>query len=169
MSPAKRFAYFCLIIPVFLSWMIAASIPPAQAVEPPNEFYLTVKVKGKFSRVFKDLKKAIRVNNFFVGDITDLDAGLKKRGGLASVGVSHYKIIGFCNLTLAAQALAINPDIGVFMPCRLAVYQKIGSDEVTISAMRPSYMARVFKEPKVKKLAAKLERVLMRILDDVQF
>ena len=141
---------------------------PAFAVEPPNEFYLSVVVEGEFGQVVADLKKAIRVNNFFVGEITNVDSGLSKRGELAKVGVTHYKIIGYCNLSLAGKALRINPNIGVFMPCRLAVYQKTGSKKVTIAAMRPTYMARVFKDRGVREMAAEVEKVLLRILDAVQ-
>ncbi|MFP6869476.1 MAG: DUF302 domain-containing protein [Nitrospinota bacterium] len=157
-----------LMLPVAV-WISLAFISSAYAVEPPNEFYFTVRVEGEFSQVVADLKKAIRVNNYFVGEMTNVDTGLKKRGELKKVGVAHYKIIGYCNLSLAGQALRINPNIGVFMPCRLAVYQKTGSKEVIVAAMRPTYMARVFKDPGVKKMAEEVEKVLLRILDAVQF
>jgi cytochrome c oxidase cbb3-type subunit 3 len=150
-------------------WGSLVCISSAGAVEPPNEFYITIRVKGEFNQVVADLKKAIRVNNYFVGEITNVDSGLKKRGALKSVGITQYKIIGFCNLSLAGKALRINPNIGVFMPCRLAVYQKTGSKEVVIAAMRPTYMARVFKDSGVKKMAEEVEKVLLRILDAVQF
>ncbi len=157
-----------LILPVAVLISLGC-ISTADAVEPPNEFYITARVEGEFSQVVADLKKAIRVNNFFVGEITNVDTGLKKRGELKNIGVTHYKIIGYCNLSLAGEALRINPNIGVFMPCRLAVYQKTGSKKVVIAAMRPTYMARVFKDPRVKKMAEEVEKVLLRILDAVQF
>ncbi len=57
------------------------------------------------------------------------------------VEMPRYVILGMCNPTLAHQALEIEPDVGVLLPCNVAVYEH--GDGVTVAAQDPGTMVEV--------------------------
>jgi uncharacterized protein (DUF302 family) len=141
-----------------------------QAAEPPRlqqtEDLLILTVPGKFDEVLEWLKDAIRGRNYFLTGITNVDEGMSKRAELMKVpfGFAHYKVLGYCSLSIGVQALLHEPNLGAFMPCRFAVYQPKNQDIVTIVSLRPTYMSRVFKNPEVHRLAQLVEADTVQIL-----
>ena len=150
---------FWLIVPPF-------SYAAESAKVEGNEFYMVTKVKGDFDEVVDNITKEIKLQNFFVTGITDVDEGIQKRKGPGGkTAFEHYKIIGFCSLTLAEKAISVDPNVGVFMPCRLLVYQLVGNADITIATMRPTFMAKVFRDPQVEALAKEVEQVVLKIFE----
>lgn len=134
-----------------------------------TEDLLILKVPGKFDEVMEWLKDAIRGRNYFLTGITNVDEGMSKRAELMKVpfDFAHYKVVGYCTLTIGVQALQQDPNIGAFMPCRFAVYQPKNQEIVTIVSLRPTYMSRVFKSPEVHRLAQLVEADTIQILKAV--
>ena len=99
--------------------------------------FLVVRVSGPFDEVMLLLQEAIKRRNYGITSINNLDDTLSRRaaetGGTGSP-YQHYKVIGFCNLTLADDALRRHPYVGAFLPCRAAVYQSAGERSTTIVA-----------------------------------
>lgn len=134
-----------------------------------TEELLVLTVKGPIQEVLTTLQAAIARRNYFVAGINHLDDTLRRRA--ADLGRSfdfdHYKILSFCNLTLADEALAADPAVGAFMPCRLVLYSRKGSPEVVILTMRPTFLARVFRSTEVQRLATRVEADVVAILEMV--
>jgi uncharacterized protein (DUF302 family) len=143
------------------------------AAEPPRleqtEDLLILKIPGKFDEVMEWLKDAIRGRNYFLTGVTHVDEGMSKRAELMKVpfDFAHYKVVGYCTLTIGVQALQQDPHIGAFMPCRFAVYQPKNQDLVTIVSLRPTYMSRVFRSAEVRRLAQLVETDTIQILKAV--
>ena len=66
----------------------------------------------------------------------DIQATLKAKIDLDR---APYVILGACNPPLAAKALSVMPEVGVFLPCNVTIYK--GEDgKMNINAMNPYVM-----------------------------
>ncbi len=59
------------------------------------------------------------------------------------IGVKRppYKILGACNPNLAKEALDIEEDIGLLLPCNVVIYEKDGA--TVVGAMEPRTMSQL--------------------------
>jgi uncharacterized protein (DUF302 family) len=115
------------------------------------------------------LEQAIQRLNYSIGRVNDLDDALRRRaselGG--SFEFDRYKILSFCNLTMAAEALAADPRVGALMPCRLAVFAPRGSSQVVVVTPRPTFLLGPSPPEALRRLAAQVEADVLEILDMV--
>ncbi len=78
------------------------------------------------------------------------------------IEVAPYRILGACSPQLAAQALDAEPDIGLLLPCNVAVYED--GDGTVVSVLDPGTMVDLTDnaalEPIAKEARARLERVV---------
>ena len=132
--------------------------------------FLVVRVSGPFDEVMLLLQEAIKRRNYGITSINNLDDTLSRRaaetGGTGSP-YQHYKVIGFCNLTLADDALRRHPYVGAFLPCRAAVYQSAGERSTTIVAVRPTVLVPALHGAGLEAVMAQAEIDLVGILTDV--
>jgi len=68
----------------------------------------------------------------------DVQATLKKK---LDLDVEPYVILGACNPHLASQGIALEPDLGVLLPCNVVVRRQGGVTHV--AAMDPSSALRL--------------------------
>lgn len=133
-----------------LLWALALIVAPpagwAQSgrLEKTEHFYI-VRTTESFEDAILSLTEAIQRRNYVVTGINSLDETLQSRrdaiGGPA-FEYERYKVIGFCNLSLADEAIRVSPRIGAFMPCRVLVYRQAG--ETVIVTFRPAFLAAAF-------------------------
>jgi uncharacterized protein (DUF302 family) len=134
-----------------------------------TESLLVVRVREPFEEVLRLLEAAIARRNYFVAGTNHLDDTLRRRAAELGGGFpfDHYKIVSFCSLSLAQEALETHPYMGAFMPCRLAVFVARGSAEVTIVSVRPTFLSRALGAPEVARLATRVEEDVLEILEMV--
>lgn len=99
------------------------------------------------------------------GIITEIDMRetLKKKIG---VDIRRYKILGACNPHFANEALGHDADIGVMLPCNVAVYE--GDDGRTcVSSVDPLQAMANHGTPAMLALAEKVRARLARALDQL--
>lgn len=168
---SKRSASFtvvALLPALLLSARVSATAAERRGVEQSEAFFV-LRVKGPLPDVLTALKAAIARRNYFLAGTNNLDDNLRQRA--ADLGkpfdFDHYKILSFCNLTLADEALKVDPYVGAFMPCRLAVFVVKGSSEVIIVTLRPTFLSRVFRSSEMERLAAQVEGDVLAILEMV--
>lgn len=96
------------------------------------------------------------------GVLTDIDvqATLKKK---LDMDVPPYRILGACNPSLAARALAVEPQIGLLLPCNVVVRQD-GQGAVRVEFMDPGAVLELVNKPEIGEIArdvrGRLERVM---------
>jgi uncharacterized protein (DUF302 family) len=96
------------------------------------------------------------------GIITEIDMRetLKKKIG---VDVRPYKILGACNPGFAHEALSADVDIGIMLPCNVAVYQ--GDDgHAVVSTIDPVKTMAAHDSPAIATLAGKVRARLEAVL-----
>ena len=74
-----------------------------------------------------------------------------------------FKIIEICNAKNAYNALQADIKIGLFLPCKINVYQKDG--ETYISGMRPIVLPQFFPKTDLGNLPAEVDKIIRDIID----
>lgn len=93
-----------------------------------------VEISGSVADVVDRVKAAAQANGF--GTLVDLDVAATLKAKIDHERPA-YRILGVCNPGLAARALATAPDIGLFLPCTIVVYD-IGDGRTRVRAFDPA-------------------------------
>lgn len=96
------------------------------------------------------------------GVLTEIDvmATLKKK---LDVDVRPYVILGACNPSLAHQALSLEPQIGLLLPCNVVV-QEGSEGEVVVSIADPRAIFATVDNPRLASIVDDAERRLRRVM-----
>lgn len=128
---------------------------------------LIVRVPGAFEDVLASLLEEIKRRNYVVTGVNHLDDVLARRAaelGGAPLDYEGYKVVGFCNLSLADRAIRQDPYVGALMPCRAVVFKARGAPETTVAAFRPSFLAAALGLEGMDRLLGDVEADLFAIL-----
>lgn len=121
--------------------------------ESPNSLKDTVEI----------IKRAIVGKNFKIIRVQYLNQGLVKEGKENTKQVMIY----FCNFDFLNRALAIDPRVGLFLPCRITATEING--KVTVMASNPVYMSQLFNNENLDKLCAEMHDVYAEIIEESTF
>jgi len=111
----------------------------------------------------------VRVTELLAGEgfgvLTEIDvkATLKKK---LNVDFKRYVILGACNPTMAHQALSMEPDIGVLLPCNVCVSERDGGG-TRVAAMNPAAAFTLIDNPKIVGVADEVRGRLQRVVDAI--
>jgi uncharacterized protein (DUF302 family) len=99
------------------------------------------------------------------GVLTEIDvsAVLKKKLG---VDKRPYMILGACNPVLANQAMDVEPDIGLLLPCNIVVRQE-DDGNTTVAFMDPSSVLSLVDNADVAELAGEVRNRLEKVRDSL--
>lgn len=76
-------------------------------------------------------------------------------------------IVHFCNFDFLNRALAIDPRVGLFLPCRVTVAKHEGKVEVT--AINPKRLAYLFNNAELNRLCEEMAQTYNAIIDEATF
>ena len=99
------------------------------------------------------------------GILTEIDvkATLKKK---LDVDFRRYVILGACNPPMAHQALSMEPDIGVLLPCNVCVSERDGGG-TRVAAMNPAAAFTLIDNPDILGVADEVRGRLQRVIDAI--
>jgi len=122
----------------------------------------TITLNLPFPDAVSKVKDAFAVQGF--GTLTEIDvqATLKHKLGLDT---DPYVIPGTCNPQLAHQALEIEPEIGLLLPCNVVVRRHAGT--TLVHALDPQVMVQVPQRPELQPLADEATRRIRAALDSL--
>ncbi|EFW91541.1 hypothetical protein ZOD2009_13296 [Haladaptatus paucihalophilus DX253] len=120
-------------------------------------------VEGEFDAVVERTTEALGDEGFGVlSDIDVSDAFAKK---LDIEDYPNYRILGACNPPLAKQGLDAEEDLGVLLPCNVAVYE---TDEgVVVSMVDPEAMLSVVDNAEMDDIADEVQARFDRVLESL--
>lgn len=126
-------------------------------------FTHTVKTQKNIDSVIIDLTKNLKEIGFGVLETLDFKKILTEKG---LEFADNYKLMEVCNPHLAKQVLEANPDLGLLLPCTIAVYQK--DDENFISLARPTSLLSMVSDKNLKISGEDIEDGLIKIIENTK-
>lgn len=133
--------------------IVAEKIEPLISFESPNSLDETVAI----------IKRAIAGKNFRLIRVQYLEEGLVEKGKENKKQVMIY----FCNFNFLNRALAIDPRVGLFLPCRITATEVNG--KVTVMSTNPLQMSRFFNNEELDKLCKELYQIYADIVEESTF
>jgi uncharacterized protein (DUF302 family) len=108
------------------------------------------------------MREQLAAEGFGVLTEIDVRATLKHKLDLE---VEPYLILGACNPDLASKGLAIEPDLGVLLPCNVVVRRQGGHTHV--AAMEPASALKLAENSELEPLAAEAQARITRAVERV--
>lgn len=112
------------------------------------------------NNVVENIKRAAVGRNFRLIRVQTLDNGFVPEDKESKKEVIVY----FCNFDLLNQALAIDPRVGLFLPCEVTVFEQNGV--VKVASINPKRLSHMFNNNELDKLCDQMYQVYTEILDE---
>jgi uncharacterized protein (DUF302 family) len=113
-----------------------------------------------YDQALASLPELLKSEGFGIITEIDMRETLKKKIG---VDIRRYRILGACNPSFAHEALSSDIDIGIMLPCNVAVYE--GDDgRAVVSTIDPVKTMASHGTPAIAALAAKVRARLESVL-----
>ncbi|WP_063020029.1 DUF302 domain-containing protein [Nocardia niwae] len=126
---------------------------------------LSTTVHTSFDDAVARTRTALSEQGFGVLTEIDLRATLKAK---LDKNMEDYLILGACNPSLAHEAVGIDRQIGLLLPCNVAVRRNPDSDaEVIVEAMNPQLLVEVTNEPALQSVARRAAVKLQAAIDSL--
>ncbi|MFH1947568.1 MAG: DUF302 domain-containing protein [Candidatus Magasanikbacteria bacterium] len=120
----------------------------------------------QLNTLFKDAllrtKEILKKEGFGILTEIDVKKTLKEK---LDVDHDNYVILGACNPPLSYEALQIEKEIGLLLPCNVIVYEL--DKKVFVSATVPSVTMGMVENEKLAHVAQIVEEMLIRVIDEI--
>ncbi|WP_159850361.1 DUF302 domain-containing protein [Nocardia sp. CY41] len=101
------------------------------------------------------------------GVLTEIDVRATLKAKL-DANMEDYLILGACNPPLAHEAVGVDRQIGLLLPCNVVVRRNPDSDaEVIVEAMNPQLLVQVTDEPALQPVATRAATKLQAAIDSL--
>ncbi|MEJ2053305.1 MAG: DUF302 domain-containing protein, partial [Calditrichaceae bacterium] len=70
----------------------------------------------------------------------------------------------FCNFNMLNEALAIDPRVGLFLPCRVTVVEHHG--KVQVMSINPKTLSHLFNNQELDQICGRMETLYQDILEE---
>lgn len=113
-----------------------------------------------FDETVEALKRAAVGKNFRIIREQSLENGLYSE----AEETKEAHIVYFCNFNFINQALALDPRVGLFMPCRITVVERDG--QVKMMSINPKYLSRLFNNAELDKPCEEMYQLYLGIMEE---
>lgn len=120
-------------------------------------------VRGDFDSVVARTQDALAQRGFGVLSDIDVAATLKKKLGIER---TPYRILGACNPHFAHQALQMEANLGVLLPCNVIV-RVDDAGAVHVAAVDPTVQLSKTGNAQLAPVAAEVRKLLEAVVDAV--
>ena len=126
-------------------------------------FSHTVKTQKNIDDTIVKLTEDLKAIGFGVLEILDFKKILSDKG---LEFTDNYRLMEVCHPNLAKQVLEQSPDLGLLLPCTIAVYQKDGQNYISLA--RPTSLLSMASETNLKFSGEEIETNLIKILENAK-
>ncbi len=117
---------------------------------------------GDMARAEAAITDALRVAGFGVLTRIDVAETLKEK---INVQRAPYVILGACSPQLANQALNLEPELGLMLPCNVIIYEDNG--KTIVSIIDPAVMVGMVDNPQLECLVSEARPLLEQALQSI--
>ncbi len=127
-------------------------------------YYFNTTIKNRsFDEVIETVKSELAKEGFGVPAEVDVQGTFKMKLG---IDFRKYRILCACNPVYAKQAIDSEPNVGVMLPCSIAIQEHENGD-VEIAAVDSQASMLAVKNPVVQEVAAEVARGLERVVQQL--
>jgi uncharacterized protein (DUF302 family) len=126
-------------------------------------FSYTVKTQKTINQAVEDVTASLKEVGFGVLGTLNFKEILQKKGLDFK---DEYRLLEVCNPLAAKQVLESNPEVGLLLPCTIAVYQK--NNENWISLAKPTSLLANIHDAKLDKFGEEIEQKLVQTIQKVK-
>lgn len=112
-----------------------------------------------YEQAIAEIKEALKAEGFGILSEIDVERTLREKLGAE---IKPYVILGACNPQLAHQALGLDPDMGLLLPCNVVVRAQGAGSRVDIAD--PETLMGVTSNERLEAVAREAKRRLQRAL-----
>lgn len=123
-------------------------------------YQFSATLTGDFNEIEQNLSKALASEGFGVLTEIDVQATMKKKLGIDKPA---YKILGACNPGIANQAIDLDADIGLLLPCNI-VLRATEEGSVVVAFMDPVSVFELAEQPALTPIAEAVKEKLQSVL-----
>lgn len=128
-----------------------------------NDYGMRIEFNGDIDEAEAAITAALKEVGFGVLTRIDVAETLKQKLGLER---RPYRILGACNPKIASQALEMEPELGLLLPCNVIVYEDAAGNTV-VSVIEPVKMLSVVGRDELTPLAIRVRELLQKALNNV--
>ncbi|MFB5609514.1 MAG: DUF302 domain-containing protein [Nitrosarchaeum sp.] len=126
-------------------------------------FNYTVKTQKNIDVVIEQITSKLSEIKFGVLGTLDFKEIFAKKG----IDYPHeYKLLEICNPQAAKQALDSDPNIGLLLPCTMAVYEKDGENYISLA--KPTLLLSITSNTTLESMGREIEQKLIEVMDNVK-
>lgn len=127
-------------------------------------YFIDTLIKGKsFEEVIEIVKSELGKEGFGVPSEVDMQGTFKKK---LNINFRKYIILGACNPEYALKAVQAEKNIGVLLPCSIAV-QEYGNGDVGVAAVNPLTSMMEVNNNAVQDVASEITKRLERVIENL--
>jgi uncharacterized protein (DUF302 family) len=124
-------------------------------------FNYTVKTQKNIDTVITEITSKLSEIKFGILGTLDFKEIFAKKG----VDYPHeYKLLEICNPQAAKQALESDPNLGLLLPCTIAVYEKDGENYISLA--KPTVLLAVSSNTGLEKMGKDIESKLIDVIEN---
>ncbi len=124
-------------------------------------FNYTVKTQKNIDEVIEEITSKLSEIKFGVLGTLDFKEIFAKKG----IDYPHeYKLLEVCNPQAAKQALDSDPNIGLLLPCTIAVYEKDGQNFISLA--KPTTLLAVASNTELESMGKEIEVKLIEVIEN---
>lgn len=125
-----------------------------------TDYTLSSTTELDFPDAVEQVRAELKNEGFGVLCDIDVQATLQEKLGIEG---EPYVILGACNPPYAHQALEAEPELGVLLPCNVAVYRRDGGTH--IAAVDPERMLSIVGNEQLAPIATQMREKLGRVVE----
>lgn len=122
---------------------------------------LSTTVPLDYDRAVEKTREALKNQGF--GVITEIDVKKTMKEKLGE-NFRPYIILGACNPSLAHQALSVEPEIGLLLPCNVCVWDNEDGTS-TVAAINVEVLFQIVRKPELMAVAEAVSAKLRKAME----
>ena len=123
-------------------------------------YHYTIKTQKTIDNVIKDITSSLSEIKFGVLGTLDFKEIFAKKG----IDYPHeYKLLEICNPQVAKKALDSDPNIGLLLPCTIAVFEKDGENYISLA--KPTVLLSVASNTELESMGKEIEAKLIEVIN----
>lgn len=124
------------------------------------KYYIETTLDTDFETAVTKVKEALETEGFGVLSEIDIHEKLKEKLG---VDFKKYKILGACNPAKAFEALQVENNIGLMLPCNVIV-QESQAGKIDIAAIDPVASMKAVDNENIELIAREIKDKLTKVI-----